>query len=213
MKGFPLASRIALVIHFLFAAFTAAASEPIDLNADLRILPESYLVIEGKSNVNTFRYRYTELPIDSTSQTIGRLPTVIAWLLQSSLALDLESFDAGHGKMNSDFRKLLNADAHPAILISVETLAALDENRRPTGLASPNAAQIWVNAHFTISGVDVPYTFPVQLTRNGAQLRVSGELAIDLSDLGIEAPTAMFGLIKVRNEISICFELLLEKAD
>lgn len=176
----------------------------------LRMLPESQLIIEGESNLNTFRYRFTDLPTGSSDAALGDFPAVLAKLLRDSLALELASFDSGHKRMNRDLLALLEADEHPAILISMKTLAGLDADGWPTGIASDNVAEIRAEAFFTIAGERRLHEFSVKVERRGTKLSLSGELQFDIGKFGLEAPTALFGLIKVREHIKVIFDIVLD---
>ena len=47
--------------------------------------------------------------------------------------------------------------------------------------------------------------FPLSLTPSGSDVRIAGELALDMTDYGVEPPVVMLGLMRVRPQIRIEF--------
>tara|TARA_Y100001947_G_C10105227_1_gene204792 strand:- start:86 stop:433 length:348 start_codon:yes stop_codon:yes gene_type:complete len=48
-------------------------------------------------------------------------------------------------------------------------------------------------------------SFPLSLTPSGSDVRIAGELALDMTDYGVEPPVVMLGLMRVRPQIRIEF--------
>ena len=58
----------------------------------------------------------------------------------------------------------------------------------------------------TIQGVTRPVRFPISLTPSGAGVAIAGEVALDMTEYGVEPPVVLLGLLRVRPEIRIQFE-------
>lgn len=205
-------SRIAKILYTtLLALGELAAGGAAMVEGELRMLPESHLVIQGESNINTFTYRYRELPSGSKEELIGPFSTIFGALLRDPLALKLNAFDAGHKRMNRDLRKLLKADEHPAILVDVQSMVGLNEEGGPTGIASDDLAEIRGHANFTIAGETKLKEFSIKVNHHDRVVALSGDLEFNIEEFGLEAPTAVFGLIKVQNRITVSFTILLKQ--
>ncbi|MCH7856721.1 MAG: hypothetical protein IIB37_08210, partial [Gemmatimonadetes bacterium] len=48
-------------------------------------------------------------------------------------------------------------------------------------------------------------SFPLSLTPSGSGVRIAGEVALDMTDYGVEPPVVMLGLMRVRPQIRIQF--------
>ena len=49
-------------------------------------------------------------------------------------------------------------------------------------------------------------SFPISLTSSGAGVEIAGEVQLDMTEYGVEAPVVMLGLLRVRPQIRIEFE-------
>ena len=60
----------------------------------------------------------------------------------------------------------------------------------------------------TIRDVTKAVSFPISLTASGAGVEIAGEVRLDMTTYGVEPPVVMLGLLRVRPQIRIEFELL-----
>lgn len=192
---------------FLLCGVGAGAAQ---ISGNLRILPGSSLSVEGRSNVNSFRYVYEGLPSGDGAEAIGDVSQVAASLLKDTLALKIAEFDSGNSHMNRDFLHLLHAKEHPDIRIEIVSLAAYDSAGERVDILDDRVSQLWVRARFTIAGVTHLDLFPVDVKHSADGMSLAGGLTVNINDYGLEAPTVMLGLIRVDRHITISFDLHLQ---
>jgi len=181
-------------------------------SGNLWFLSDSHLYIEGKSNVNTFRYTYTSLTKTPSKQLIGNLDTLTKDKQAHPFNLKISAFDSGHSKMNRDFQKLLKAEQYSDIIIEIDGYTILNQEGYPTTLFAEDASDIWVRAFFSIAGTKLQMAFPITIDQKANTLYLSGNLDLNIEDFGLEPPTALLGLIKVNKYITISFLLHLEQS-
>ena len=70
--------------------------------------------------------------------------------------------------------------------------------------ATPGGAE--ARGDLTIHDVTQAVSFPVSLAPSGAGVEIAGELRLDMTTYGVEPPTVMLGLLRVRPDIRIQFQ-------
>jgi hypothetical protein len=97
-------------------------------NYQVKIAQESYLVINGNTNVSNFSCAYHGNLYRDTLSVNAELSGDRLRLTNAELNLGTANFDCGIERMNSDFRDLLKAGQYPQIQIMV-----LDVNKAGQG--------------------------------------------------------------------------------
>ena len=118
----------------------------------------------------------------------------------------VHSMDGGRGAtMNKKILKALKAETHPYIQFM--------QNNPSTypGFGDGGSSAFSVVGMVSVAGVNKEITVDVTATLDGDILTMSGEQAMQLSEYDIEPPTAMFGQIKTKNDISVIFEFKYKK--
>lgn len=209
--------RIAWAIFFLAAssvlALPATPSRWRLAAMDFRLLPGSLLEIEGRSNINAFTYRYTGLPTSPSGSCLGDLADVLPSLLGRPLPLELAAFDSGHARMNRDLRRMLEAEEHPQIIVTANELVGLNEAGEQVPIASAKLAQVQVTAEIVIAGVSRQQQLVAKVDRQPDSIALSGSVEINTESYGLETPTALFGLIRVRPTITVSYRVVLPQDD
>lgn len=163
---------------------------------NIQILPGSSLSISGNTNINVFECDFNTLYFKDQNITVNFSEKGEVFNFQNSvLPLENEKFDCGNRRINKDFKDLLKTEKHPEILLKIKEI---DMNRK-------EKAKVTLN--FQIAGVEKNYTFPVQVTREDRELCFNGKLKLNIKDFNLEAPSKMFGLIVIEEEIVINFNL------
>lgn len=184
------------LLLILSGAQVAESQTRVTLNA------ESQLWIEGSSSVNSFACKAGTLEgtgIFDTKDTPGPREAV------GEVHVPVDRFDCGKARMNKDLYKALQAEAHPQIRFRLKeaklTAPATDTGSYPLPLR--------VTGWLTIAGTErlVSLTVQGQQRANGAY-QATGSLPLLMSDFGIDPPTAMLGLIKAHDEITVRFKLI-----
>lgn len=189
------------IFLFLFPALFFCGISGFAQNSTLEkrtieILPGSSLSISGTTNINEFECDFNTLYFQDQDiiVTYSEKGDVLNFK-NSILPLENEKFDCGNRRINQDFKDLLKTEKHPEIRLRIKEI---DMNRREN-------ARVTLN--FEIAGINKNYSFPVQVTGEDEALCFTGKLQLNIKDFNLEAPSKMFGLIVIEEEIDINFNL------
>jgi polyisoprenoid-binding protein YceI len=190
------AALLALVMH----AASAAAQE----TARIAVSPESKLWIDGTSNLHAWTCRAERLDasIDLDAAAISQLATAAPKALKRvQVKVPVKSLKCGHGAMDDNLYKALNADATPDISYILATFEA-----------APGDAKDSFTLHtigtLTVAGKENKISLDVEATRMpDGSVKAKGMVPIKMTDYGIKPPTAIFGRLKTGDEVKINFEL------
>jgi YceI-like domain. len=170
-----------------------------------RIVEPSALSISGNSNINSFECT-SFLGFNDGSATMllqknGRSLN----FSNASINLQVKSFDCKNNLINRDFYHTLNADTNPIIRIDLKQVETAGE---------PSKVK-WstFNSKVTITLNQVSQDMEIGLKgfeSKAGEYHVCGSTQLLMSDFGIKPPTAMLGLIKTENKITISFDLFLQ---
>jgi len=168
------------------------------------VAQDSWISIEGTTNVNTFR---CESPDQVTSGLLLAdydLEKEAVYFSDASLVLPVSSFDCGNRRMNRDFTEAMGGETHPDIEIKLlETMV----RESPCGMSE------YIIAHVDIflNGKHKRVEVPVELsTSDQLSFHIHGKTTLKMSDFNIDPPSPAMGLIKVRDEMEVIFNLVVE---
>ncbi len=154
------------------------------------------LVIEGATNVNLFHLSYqgNNFSYFSSSDTSA--------INKLKFNIPAKEFEANPEPMLKDFLDLINADEHPMINIAINEGFVSELHKDITNTKN----KILV----TLNGVSRTYYCQSEIDKSYYnEWYLSGDLKINLSDFEIAPPVKFFGLVKVKDEVSIQFNILL----
>lgn len=116
-----------------------------------------------------------------------------------TLRLGIKNFDCGRRGINRDFRNTLKSDDYPSIDVSILSFAPSDSLLEE------------VNVLISLAGAEKKYIleFTSSYSSDGI-VKIEGKQKLAMSDFNINPPKALFGLIKVRDELTIDFALYLK---
>lgn len=184
-----------LLLFSLLISSLAGIAQPNLESREIEILPESNLSISGNTNISQFECEFNTLYFENQILTVHFSNNNDMLNFKNSiLPLKNRNFDCGNKRINKDFRELLKTENHPEILLRIQQIEMNDEEN----------AHVTLN--FEIAGKNKNYRFPVKVTGDD-QLCFEGNLALNIKDFDLEAPSKMFGLIVIEEEISINFKL------
>lgn len=181
-----------LLVLLLCGAQTAMSQAYLTLSG------ESRLWIEGRASVNTFTCDAGFV------KGFGLLdPGTTGGQAVAEIQVPVRQFDCGKSRMNDDFYEALKAEAHPQILFDLTaadlTSQATDEGRY----------LLSVTGRLLIAGTVRPATLRVQGQQQlDGSYRATGSLPLLMSDFSIDPPTALLGLIKAHDAITVHFDLI-----
>ncbi|HSP11089.1 MAG TPA: YceI family protein [Salegentibacter sp.] len=184
-----------LLLLSLLISSLAGIAQPSVETREIEILPESSLSITGNTNISQFECEFDTVCFEQQSLTVHYSSQGdILDFKNSVLPLENTNFDCGNKRINKDFRELLKTENHPEILLKIQKIEMNGQNN----------AHVTLN--FEIAGKNKNYRFPVKVTGDD-QLCFEGNLALNIKDFNLEAPSKMFGLVVIEEEISINFKL------
>ncbi len=187
--------KSSLLVFSLLISSLAGIAQPSVETREIEILPGSSLSISGNTNISQFECDFNTLCFEQQSITVHySSEDDILDFRNSILPLENTNFDCGNKRINKDFRELLKTEKHPEILLKIKKIEMNGQQN----------AHVTLN--FEIAGKNKNYRFPVQVTGDD-QLCFEGNLALNIKDFDLEAPSKMFGLIVIEEEISINFKL------
>ncbi|MGM0934334.1 MAG: YceI family protein [Bacteroidota bacterium] len=183
-----------LLLSLLISSLAGIAQHNVETR-EIEILPESSLSITGNTNISQFECDFNTLCFEQQSITVHySSEDDILDFKNSVLPLKNKNFDCGNRRINKDFRELLKTEKYPEIILKIQKI---EMNGQQNG---------HVTLNFEIAGKNKNYRFPVKVTGDD-QLCFEGNLALNIKDFDLEAPSKMFGLIVIEEEISINFKL------
>lgn len=167
---------------------------------------ESRLWFEGRSNVNEFEClaeNYSgqaTLPEFNDPTNLNRITEV----LSVQIEIEVDSIECGQRKMNKDLQKALKADTFPEIIFTFQKADLLS---RPE--TQDDAFEVEVHGNLTVAGNTRKISFKTNAYYlNDQRVRATGQTTIRMTEFGVEPPTALMGLIRADEELTVHFDLI-----
>lgn len=164
----------------------------------IEVLPSSELSITGDTNINTFECDFNTSYTQEAQNIFFSKDQTEIFFTGALLKLNTEGFDCGSKPINKDFHALIQSDEYPEILLEVNRVKIKSESK---GVA---------NVCITIAGHQKFYDVPV-IIRNGTVINFEGKLSLNINDFNLEPPKKLFGMIQVKDDIQINFDLKIKK--
>lgn len=156
---------------------------------------KSRLWLEGSSNVNNFQCRaeqyQTQIDPPSGERTID-----------VEIDITVEGFECGKRRMNRDLYETLQSQKFPSIsfyYLTTDSLTYLDEDDHYTMV---------VTGILRVAGTEKEIQFPMDavLAEDGT-VRATGKTTLRMTEYNVDPPRALFGLVRVNDELTVHFEL------
>lgn len=188
----------------------------------LTTLQPSHVVLEGSSNVTHWRCRSNtveaalelEQPLAAVNAAIDaaaaetEIPQPSLRTPRFHLRVPVAAIRCGNRLMEREMLRALRGREHPQIEYRFRGLAGSIRHEPGSGLYVAR-----VDGDLTVAGVTRPVTLEVQgwrLSPTSFYLRTATPLR--MLDFGVKPPTALFGLIRTRNDVRVYFDLRLAVA-
>jgi len=174
---------------------TTPAAVPLTFSA------ESEMHIDGTSNVHDWTCDVSTVNGKIVADTAASTSAEPAF--QNALVrVSLESVDCGRDGMTENLREALEAKKYPQILYR---LSSAEVAPHPD---SSGWFQVTATGPLTVAGS----TRTVEMTAAGRQLdegrvRIAGETSMDMTQYGVEPPTAMLGALQTGKEVTVRFDV------
>jgi len=191
---------IAAVTLIATLATTAAGQE----TARVAVAPESKLWIEGTSNLHGWSCKAEKLEASVELDAAIAAEVSVAppkALKRVDVKVPVRSLKCGHGAMDDNLYKALNADASPDISYILASFEAVPGDTKDTFTLKTVGS-------LTVAGRENKLTMDVVATRlPDGTVKATGMVPIKMTDYGIKPPTAIFGRLKTGDEVKVNFEL------
>lgn len=125
------------------------------------------------------------------------------------LKIPVESFDCRHSRMNRDMYEALKSDKYDYITFEFEDAETLqDDGSVPGSLFEDGFQPFRIRGVLNVAGVDRDVQLTVQgRTEGDGRYRIKGQKEISMRDFEIDPPTALRGLIRAHDDLTVFFEL------
>lgn len=179
------------------------AGERVAVAVRYSIEQGSQLSIQGTTNVNSFEcfskqafnQQAIQLAIDPVTKAVS--------FDRAVLHIKVRELDCDNNKMNADLCDALNYEKFPNITIK------LHDAKLVNGSIASDWSEIIVNATLKITDQERRVELRAKgKIIDGGRYRFVANKALKMTDFGVEPPTALMGLIRVRDEITINFDLV-----
>lgn len=211
-----------LVLSLLLLAPVANAAGATRLTA----AAESVVVLDGSSNVAGWRCSGTSIDAmmlvattpEHLNEVLDRVEdgNIAVWMARPSsgrfptpefrLRIPVTTFRCGNRIMESDMRRALKADQHAFVEFVFRQLQGgvehdIDSNEYRASLVG----------ELTLAGVTRTIVLELSAQRlSRTRFRFRSELPLRMTQFGVTPPTALFGAIKARDQLTVRFDLTLE---
>jgi polyisoprenoid-binding protein YceI len=192
------ATRLVAAALTALVATMASAQETARVTA----APESKLWIEGTSNLHGWSCKAEKL--DAAVELDRALALDVAppkALRRVEVKVPVKSLKCGHGTMDNNLYKALNADATPDVTYILATFEAVPGE-------TTDSFTLKTVGTLSVAGKENKLAMEVVATRMpDGTVHARGKVPIKMTDYGIKPPTAVFGRIKTGDEVKVNFEL------
>jgi hypothetical protein len=193
--------RTLLALPFL--ALPAFAPEAGALPENTPIRPESRVWITGASNLRRFRCRARDVEGSLVLRANATRSAVLSGENVSpepSLRIVIDRVDCGIDAMNRHLRDALHGVAYPVIDFRLGTYEV------DLTSATPVARIV---GQVTIGGVQRPVAVTASVSADSlGAMHVQGTYGIQLRDFGVAAPRRFGGLLRVRDQVTVHFDVV-----
>lgn len=178
--------------------------------ARLTLTSDSHLMLAGDSTLHPFESHTHQLQL--TGSTSSRAVGEALWndVLQSGglptlqLTIPVKSLKSKESGLDKNMYKAMNAEAYPEIIFGLSNYTVQPSTRAPA------AREIHADGSLTIAGKQRPVSLTIDADPSSTVLRLKGRYTLQMSDYGIKPPKMMMGAIKVRDPVTISFELQMQ---
>ena len=191
------------------ALFSFTSPESFYFNsADFHIQEQSKLSLNGTTNVSKFNCACGQKFKPQTFFAAASANRSNIAFSHTVIHLATTSLDCGNRLMNKDMYHALRAEDHPNISIELKKAVF------PPGVTIDDCSE-WVelDAETTITIAGTARKVPLKVkarSLSAGRFQFRSEQVLKMTDFGIQPPTAVMGAVKVRDEIQIQFDLIVE---
>lgn len=188
-------------VVLMLAATFSSAQAPADRTLRFQLMSGSAITIVGTSTVSSFRCTSNYVQgfgtVSSFAGSLEKAEVVV------ELAAQVTLFDCGNGRMNRDLWSALKSDTHPLITYRLDE-AIVEVSR----ITDADSISIQAAGKLTIAGVERPINLVLSAVKQADGMYiVTGQQDITMSEFEVDRPTALLGLVKAHDDLTIYFDL------
>jgi len=178
--------------------------------AQLAVAPSGSLRVFGDSTLHKWDSTATVVAMSFT--LADGAPPVLSDAIKAAQVKGMEvhipvaGLKSGESGLDKNMLKAMSADKFPEVVYKLGTYAL--------GKPSDGGAVVAkTTGELTIAGTTKTVSMDVEFRLGAGEAEARGSCTLNMSDYGIKPPTLMLGAIKVRDPVTIRFDLLLKPAD
>ena len=138
------------------------------------------ILVEGTSNIHDW---------DMTSdKAVGTVLSKNGAISKISIEIPVKSLKSGKSGMDKNAYKALNEDDYPTIKFN-----------------STDVNSSKITGNLIINGKSKKISIPVKTKKSGQKIEISGKHKVNMTNYGVEPPTALMGTIKTGEEVTVNF--------
>lgn len=170
----------------------------------LSLQSQSRLWVEGGSTIRAWTCKADDVNASveaSGTNSVALLITGDKTVKTVDVTIPSEKLECGNGTMNEHMKKALKVSEFPTIAFR---LATYDLTRSATGVSGTLLGTL------TLGGVKKSVAIAATGTEENGALHVLGSYDLKMTDYDLTPPSLMFGRIKVRENVTVKFDLILK---
>ena len=157
------------------------------------------ITISGGSTLRDWSCDVSRFDATVRSPVAGEALTLPSGRERATFLVPVNGIDCRNRTMNSHLREALHGERHPEIRFEL------------TGYTLGAGSTLSALGNLTIAGRTTPVAVEAAWSMSGANLRVQGSRTLRMTELGVQPPTLMLGTLKVHDEITIAFDLVIQQ--
>jgi polyisoprenoid-binding protein YceI len=199
-------TRVSIAALIALAAIAAsAAPASAQETARIPVSAGSKLWIEGTSNLHGWSCKANQFDATVELEAAAALNVASAApkaLKHVTVRVPVKALKCGHGPMDDNLYKALNADDASAISYILGSF-------EPNGSAAKDSFTLNTVGTLQVAGRENKVSMAVEATRLAdGTVKAVGSVPIKMTDYGIKPPTALFGRLKTGDDVTVKFELV-----
>jgi polyisoprenoid-binding protein YceI len=169
--------------------------------------PSGSLKVEGDSTLHKWSLDATSMTMVVDADPAALSQAVKAGAVKTmELRISVAGLRSGESGLDKNMRKAMDADKYPEVSYKLERYELA-----PAGADGTVVAK--TTGQLTIAGQTRPVTMDVEFRFGPDGAKAKGSYNLKMSDYGIKPPTLMLGTIKVRDPVTIRFDMNLTQKE
>jgi hypothetical protein len=190
-----------LLVLFILSSFVPV-KEPVLIHRFI-VQPSSTLAIDGSTNVNSFQCGISSyIGTDTLILQEGKASQKPIFL-RGRVALKASYFDCGMNVMTKDFNQTIKAKQYPHIVIDFKSFERAPDYTR-------GVEKFKGTMNISLGGTTKQFVVDCTIKpQSSGLIHLSGFRTFLFSDFNLQPPEKMMGLIRIQEELTVRFNLVL----